>query len=143
MFEEKVTLLGTVLNWSFLSPRSWSETATRRQRESRSRSAAGQSPAPPQQSAHQPLPAVETGKGATALRMSLDQRRRAIEANRQRALREGDKAAADRHQAAFLALLHSSQVTAQACLNTYSCVLLFTHAPIGQRGKVTRTRARG
>ncbi|KAL7064279.1 hypothetical protein AAHC03_04362 [Spirometra sp. Aus1] len=43
------------------------------------------------------------------LRLSLDQRRRAIEASRQRALQVGDKSAADRHQAAFLALLHSTQ----------------------------------
>ncbi|KAH9282858.1 Calmodulin-regulated spectrin-associated protein 1-B [Echinococcus granulosus] len=52
---------------------------------------------------------TETGKGSAALRLSLDQQRRTIEANRQRALRQGDKVAAHRNQAAFLALLHSSQ----------------------------------
>ncbi|VDK41744.1 unnamed protein product [Taenia asiatica] len=50
-----------------------------------------------------------TGRGSAALRLSLDQQRRAIEANRQRTLRQGDKAAAYRNQAAFLALLQSSQ----------------------------------
>lgn len=47
----------------------------------------------------------------TALRLSLDQRKRSIEASRHRALRSGDRAAADRHQAAFLTLLHSTQVS--------------------------------
>ncbi|KAL5110736.1 Patronin [Taenia crassiceps] len=52
---------------------------------------------------------TETGRGSSVLRLSLDQQRRTIEANRQRALRQGDKVAAYRNQAAFLALLHSSQ----------------------------------
>ncbi|KAL5966818.1 Calmodulin-regulated spectrin-associated protein 1 [Taenia solium] len=50
-----------------------------------------------------------TGRGSAALRLSLDQQRRVIEANRQRTLRQGDKVAAYRNQAAFLALLQSSQ----------------------------------
>ncbi|VDM16231.1 unnamed protein product [Hydatigera taeniaeformis] len=82
------------LHLCFVIPTSWTEKA--RQSEGKRSHSLVATPA-------------ETGRGSAVLRLSLDQQRRAIEANRQRALRQGDKIVAHRNQAAFLALLHSSQ----------------------------------
>lgn len=90
-----------------MSDLSWSERA-RLGEEKRSRSELMKNGAVTTSTSEKALTKISKGSGA--LRLSLDQQRRTIEANRQRALRQSDKATVQRNQAAFLALLHSSQV---------------------------------
>ncbi|KAM7537920.1 hypothetical protein Aperf_G00000069860 [Anoplocephala perfoliata] len=97
---------------------SWSERARHQDEEKRSRSLSARTTSEAAVLAPSTTPAEVAGgsdgggKGVgsvAALRLSLDQQRRTIEANRQRALRHGDRAVAQRNQAAFKALLRSSQ----------------------------------
>ncbi|VDO13205.1 unnamed protein product, partial [Rodentolepis nana] len=86
----------------------WSELVRHQDEEKRSRSLASRPEA--SLSLSPPEVSKRSISGVTALRLSLDQQRRTIEANHQRVLRQGGRAAARRNQAAFKALLHSSQV---------------------------------
>lgn len=97
----------------FVLQLSWSERA-RLSEEKRSRSEMAKNSITIAASERKTL--TNSSKCLGALRLSLDQQRRNIEANRQRALRQGDKATLQRNQAAFLALLHSSQVCSHSFL---------------------------